>query len=47
MKNILRISILLALAALAVILFIIVDHFAPQLIDRLLYTPEQRKILYY
>lgn len=39
--------ILLALAALAVILFIIVDHFAPQLIDRLLYTPEQRKILYY
>ena len=39
--------VVIAAAALAVILFIIVDHFAPQVIDRLLYTPEQLKILYY
>ena len=38
--------VVIALAALAVILFIVTDHLAPQLIDRLLYTPEQLKILY-
>lgn len=38
---------LIALAALAVIAFILLDHFAPQWVDRLLYNSEQLKILYY
>jgi hypothetical protein len=37
---------LIALAALAVIAFILLDQFAPRVIDRLLYSTEQLKILY-
>ena len=38
---------LIAAAAIALIAFILLDHFAPRVIDRLLYDSEQLKILYY